>query len=50
VARLKKAYKSGHLTKQQVNKLGYNKFPEISKDVEVVFSEEKWKRTASGMA
>lgn len=41
VARLRKAYKSGHLTKQQVNKRGYNKFLEISKDVEVIISEDK---------
>lgn len=41
VARLRKAYKSGHLTKQQVNRRGYNKFLEISKDVDVVISEEK---------
>lgn len=41
VARLKKTYKSGHLTKQQVNKRGYNKFLEISKDIEVVINEEK---------
>ena len=41
VERLRKAYKSGRLTKQQVNKRGYNKFLEISKDVEVVISEEK---------
>ena len=41
VERLRKAYKSGRLTKQQVNKRGYNKFLEISKDVEVVISEQK---------
>ena len=41
VERLRKAYKSGRLTKQQVNRRGYNKFLEISKDVEVVISEEK---------
>ena len=34
IARLRKAYKSGHITKQQVNKRGYNKFLEISKDIE----------------
>lgn len=38
---MRKAYKSGKLTKQQVNRRGYNKFLEISKDVEVVISEEK---------
>jgi len=41
IERLQKAYKSGHLTKQQVNKRGYNKFLEISKDVEVSISEKK---------
>lgn len=41
IARLRKTYKSGHLTKQQVNKRGYNKFLEISKDIEVVISDEK---------
>lgn len=41
IARLKKAYKSGRLTKQQVNKRGYNKFLEISKDVEVSINEDK---------
>jgi transposase len=41
VERLRKAYKSGHITKQQVNRRGYNKFLEISKDVEVVISEAK---------
>lgn len=41
IARLRKTYKSGHLTKRQVNKRGYSKFLEISKDVEVIISEEK---------
>lgn len=41
IARLRKTYQSGKLTKQQVNKRGYNKFLEISKDVEVVISEQK---------
>lgn len=41
ISRLRKTYKSGHLTKQQVNKRGYNKFLEISKDIEVVISDEK---------
>ena len=41
IDRLRKAYKSGRLTKQQVNKRGYNKFLEISKDVEVTISEDK---------
>lgn len=41
ITRLRKVYKSGKLTKQQVNKRGYNKFLEISKDIEVVISEQK---------
>ena len=41
VERLRKAYRCGTLTKAQVNKRGYNKFLEISKDVEVRISEEK---------
>ena len=41
VERLRKAYSSGTLTKDQVNKRGYNKFLEISKDVQVVISDEK---------
>lgn len=41
IARLRKAYKSGHITKQQINKRGYNKFLEISKDIEVTISD--WK-------
>lgn len=41
VERLRKAYKSGKLTKQEVNKRGYNKFLEISKDIEVSISQQK---------
>lgn len=41
IARLRKAYKSGRVTKQQVNKRGYNKFLEISGDIEVSISEDK---------
>ena len=41
IARLRKAYKNGRITKQQVNKRGYNKFLEISKDIEVVINEDK---------
>ena len=39
IARLRKAYKSGRITKNQVNKRGYNKFLEISKDAERVIAE-----------
>ena len=48
VERLRKAYGSGRLTKDKVNRRGYNKFLEISKDVEVTISDgkiaedEKW--------
>ena len=41
VERLRKSYRSGILTKANVNKRGYNKFLEISKDVEVSISQEK---------
>ena len=41
VDRLRKAYGSGTLTKDKVNKRGYNKFLEISKDVKVVINEDK---------
>ena len=41
VKRLKKAYKSGTMTKENINKRGYNKFLEISDDVHVTISQEK---------
>jgi transposase len=41
VKRLEKSYKGGKLTKENINKRGYNKFLEISKDVGVRISEEK---------
>ena len=41
VERLRKAYSSGRLTKENVNRRGYNKFLEISKDVEVTIVEDK---------
>lgn len=41
VARLRKAYSSGKLTKNQVNRRGYNKFLEISKDVDVCINDDK---------
>ena len=41
VARLRKAYSSGKLTKAQVNRRGYNKFLEISKDIQVSISEDR---------
>lgn len=41
VARLKQAYKSGRISKDKINKRGYNKFLIISKDVEVSIDMEK---------
>jgi hypothetical protein len=41
VKRLKIAYKSGTITKENINKRGYNKFLEISNNVKVVISQEK---------
>ena len=41
VERLRKAYAKGTLTKENVNKRGYNKFLEISKDITVSINEEK---------
>lgn len=41
VARLEKSYKTGRLTKDKINKRGYNKFLEISKDVQVTISQER---------
>jgi transposase len=48
VKRLKKAYKSGKITKENVNKRGYNKFLEISDNITVTINhgkireDEKW--------
>ena len=39
--RLKTAYKSGTITKENINKRGYNKFLEISDNVQVVINQEK---------
>ena len=41
VARLEKSYRTGKLTKDKINRRGYNKFLEISKDVEVTISHER---------
>ena len=41
VDRLRKAYAKGTLAKENVNKRGYNKFLEISKDITVSINEEK---------
>ncbi len=41
VRRLQTAYKSGTITKEKVNKRGYNKFLEISDNVKVTINQEK---------
>lgn len=41
IARLQKSFKSGRLTKDKINKRGYNKFLTISKDVEVSIDQDK---------
>ena len=41
VKRLKTAYKSGTITKENINKRGYNKFLEISDSVQVVINQQK---------
>ena len=41
VKRLKAAYKSGTITKENINKRGYNKFLEISDNVQVVINQDK---------
>lgn len=41
VERLRKAYTKGTLTKENVNKRGYNKFLDISKDITVSINEDK---------
>jgi transposase len=48
VSRLMKSYKSGQITKENINKRGYNKFLEISNNVKVninqqkIIDDEKW--------
>lgn len=41
VTRLQQAYKSGRISKDKINKRGYNKFLIISKDIEVSIDMEK---------
>lgn len=41
VTRLQQAYKSGRISKDKINKRGYNKFLVISKDIEVSIDMEK---------
>jgi transposase len=44
VKRLEKAYRSGNITKENINKRGYNKFLEISDNVKVAINQEKIKQ------
>jgi transposase len=44
VKRLEKAFRSGSITKENINKRGYNKFLEISEHVQVTISREKIKQ------
>lgn len=41
IKRLEKSFKSGRITKDQVNKRGYNKFLEISNDIMVSINQRK---------
>jgi transposase len=41
VKRLEKAYRSGNITKENINKRGYNKFLEISDNVKVAINQDK---------
>ena len=41
VRRLEKAYKSGNITKENINKRGYNKFLELSDNVKVEINQDK---------
>jgi transposase len=44
VKRLEKAYRSGNITKENINKRGYNKFLEISDNIRVSINQEKIKQ------
>ena len=41
VKRLKAAYESGTITKENVNNRGYNKFLEIAQDVKIAINQDK---------
>ncbi len=41
VEKLRKRYATGSLTKDKLNKHGYNKFLEISNDIQVVINQDK---------
>ena len=43
IRRLQKEYKSGNITKENINKRGYNKFLEISDNVQVKINQDKIK-------
>lgn len=47
ITRLQKSFKSGKLTKDKINKRGYNKFLTISKDVEVAINMDKVREDAA---
>jgi len=44
VKRLEQAYRNGQITKENINKRGYNKFLEISDNVKVIISKDKIKQ------
>jgi transposase len=44
VKRLENAYRNGQITKENINKRGYNKFLEISDNIKVAISKEKIKQ------
>ena len=44
MSRLEKAYKSGKITKENINKRGYNKFLEISDNVNVTINQQSIKQ------
>jgi transposase len=44
VKRLEKAYRSGNITKENINKRGYNKFLEISDNIRVAINQDKIKQ------
>lgn len=43
IRRLQKEYKNGNITKENINKRGYNKFLEISDNVQVKINQDKIK-------
>lgn len=47
VERLRKAYSSGKVTKEQINKRGYSKFLQLDSDVNVSIREDKIKEDSS---